>query len=287
MIDPRHLESAVETGREHSWRLLGTDRAQHLIKEGVFAETKPRKSVVCSDCFVSHPIQKNEAGELEVVCEGGRRIVHRDEVRIWRVQLSGFADWLSGMLSGRAKAEQRIPNILWYLGDTDLGGGAFPVWFARCCDRIGQVDAIKGSLERRSPAEQGILLSSSSAAETVSWPRDTQTLRLADVLVATESGWDLSVQQMRAKAPIHRQQSGVKGALRKNDFDNVAVFRSRVVNGMADRKSLVAEARALLGIQRQMYSAEQCHKIDHIQNVIRREYGAWRDADFSELPDPT
>jgi hypothetical protein len=56
---------------------------------------------------------------------------------------------------------------------------------------------------------------------------------------------------------------------------------------MADKTSLAAEARALLGIQRKMYSEEQCHKIDHIQNVIRREYGAWRDADFSELPDPT
>ena len=149
------------------------------------------------------------------------------------------------------------------------------------------MDAIKGSFERRSPVGPGILISSSAAAEVVSWPKETQTLRLADVLMATKDGWGLSIKQLRARAPSACKKSGAIGAPSKNDFDNVGVFLLRVMNGEAQKVSLAAEAEDLRDLQLQQFAADDCHSIGTIKNAIRSEYSAWRESGFSKLPDAT
>lgn len=287
MIDPIRLETAVDTGLGYPWHLLHDDRSKLLIEAGVVAEITPQNSMVCPDCCITHPVHQNGSGEFELACEAGRRIIDRNELRRWRIRMPTFALWLSGMLSERALADQRVPDVLWYLGDTNLMGGECPVWFARRCEQVENVDAIKGSFERRSPVGPGILISSSAAAEVVSWPKETQTLRLADVLMATKDGWGLSIKQLRARAPSACKKSGAIGAPSKNDFDNVGVFLLRVMNGEAQKVSLAAEAEDLRDLQLQQFAADDCHSIGTIKNAIRSEYSAWRESGFSKLPDAT
>lgn len=287
MIDARFIESAVESGRSRSWPQLSTPQSKHLISIEVIVPAPRPKSLVCPDCCLSHPVEQTADGKFELVCEAGRRPIEPEALRQWRADPKALAKWMSIMLTGSNGVDERIPNVLWYLGDADVGGGPIPLWLARQCQKTETVDAIKGSLKRRSPVGPGIIITSSPSLEVVSWPRDSRTIRLSDLLVETNDGWMYSRKVLLAHAPAVLKPAGDPGAPRKNTFDNVAEFRNRVKVGLARRESLASEARALLDMQRELFLDENCHDRGSIENKIRKEYGAWKASGFTELPDGT
>jgi hypothetical protein len=282
MIDARVVEWAFERGRAQPWP--GTDdgkqRLSALIKSGVAQEVKRRQSEVCRDCGTSHPVEQDTCGHWYTVCEAGRKLIDYDSLRQWTVDRHGLIHFIQSELGITQTADERLTGHFWYLGQTSLGAGDFPIWLVRDCTHGQVVSSIQDSLEKRSPGERGIVIVSSEASGAVRWIRDSASVRLSDALVFRDGAWSINNPPFHLHAPPEKTPKGRPGAPKKNAKDILQMFLGRVADGVAKQTTLKDEAEAIHALLVREVGQDKAQESGTIENIIRIPYGNWKNAGF-------
>lgn len=135
MIDGGTVERVFERSRPQMWPHTDDEnrRLAALIKSGLAHEVKHRLSEVCRDCGTSHPVEQDKSGKWFTVCEAGHRWIDFDRLRQWTVVQRGLIRFIQIGLGIAQRADERLAGHFWYIGQTNLGAGDFPVWLARDC----------------------------------------------------------------------------------------------------------------------------------------------------------
>lgn len=277
----RILCAALEHGESADWS-PDTDMAgglKALVLNRIVVELSLAKQAVCPHCYNICDVRPVGDGTYRLLCED-QTFVEMDALRRWRADGAALAVFLNAGLNLFGSVDERVDGQLWLLGRMQGRGDGFPVWLL-----IGGHDAaIRLSclqhFQRRGPAEQGVLISTSPAALATVWPRGNQAVLLEDVLsVSKAEEVNVATNAIWTAAPPGKRRPGQKGAHKKNANDVVTVFWQRVVDGAASRKSCAQEARNIAEIEARRYG-DQARGAGAIENLIRADYRRWKESGF-------
>ena len=280
MVDGRDIERAFDTGVVQRWR-LDDGEFKRLKAAGLVRESKMAKTTYCNDCLTSHPVEKAGANLWRVSCGAGERLVPDATLRRWRVAASDMVSFLRSALSLSEAADERVSECFWYLGRYGSGSAGFPLWLLRDCKQPSALALAYKSLTGRSPRESGIVIASSPLAFAMSWPLESATARLCDILVFNALEINIDRVGLNSLSPPSKAQRRGPGRPPKNTFDTTGVFRERVRSGDARRPSIGEEARAVREMQVDACGEKLAHAQDYIESLIRPDYTLWETSGFS------
>lgn len=183
------LCAALEHGSAADWPCdaHAADGMEALLEARLIVELPLAKHLACPYCYEIAEVHHENNGTIRLRCED-RTLLNRNWLRRWRVDRAALADFLKANLSLSGAVEERIDGRFWLLGRMAGRGDGFPLWLLVGSDDAGVRLSCLRMLEQRGPAEQGVLISSSSSALSTVWPRDTQAVVLEDILSISRAG---------------------------------------------------------------------------------------------------
>ena len=283
-VEGRLVEQGFEEDALTSWPLCheAAHAVERLIVHGICLEGQLSRSAYCPDCDVYHRVEQGIGHTVSMSCAAGTRPVDAQTLRRWKIDTSGLLHFLKVQLQLDREADLRVEGAFWFLGLCDPGGGPFPVWLLRHSPVQSRIGTVLQSLEKRSPAEAGVILVCRNGAEDLSWPRGSKACRLGDLFAADGDELSLDQRVLLDCAPRNRQPKGGPGRPSKSKLDVRKVFRDRVRQGLASKDSLANEANALREIEVLEVGEARARSARSIENMIRSDYRAYGESDFRE-----
>jgi hypothetical protein len=162
------------------------DAGATLMRWGALKEGETLTSLVCEACNDHHIVDLEYdpvTGAWRHYCgSAGFVAVDAEDLVTFRFELSWLADRLAdGLLIGRPRFRELVPDALWDLGDAELGGRNWSAYLARAVD--AQLDPILGALRSRGSKLRGLVfVSSPFPPVNVSLPHGHRFMPLRDAL---------------------------------------------------------------------------------------------------------
>lgn len=276
--------SDIEYAFETAIALPNAVDVEWITKQGssnrLFRQTRCKQSVRCDDCHEVHRAWKMPSGAYEVSCSAGMRIIAAHELERWVLKREELLKLLIDGLALSGRMEMRCTDTFWYLGEYAFNGSRMPVWLARQCGDAQTLTMITQSLDKRSPAESGVIIASSSIAESLLWPRASNTIRLSDLLLINDLCISVDCRILNSAMPVGSSGSNTVGRPSKSDVKYAAEFLSRARNNEAMREGVGKEAEAVRKLICDRVGAANTCVQSTIESAIRKPYNAWKAANY-------
>lgn len=238
------------------------------------------KSVwTCRSCGKSHRVVVRQ-GRLFAACEDTVIEIASEECWSWTLDPRGLGNWIRQTLDVSGQQTWKLEPHLLYLGDCDLGGGAFPIWMF--CDSAapGALVSAAAALQNQAPDEQGVILVGNQSYLANAWPRSSKAVLLSDVMSLHEDGPGLNKREIIKAAPSNKKVSKDRGRPTKSDIDPRQIFCQRALNGEACSTSRIAEARLIREIMVVEVGSERALTEKYISQKIATLYQEFGEAGF-------
>ena len=247
-----------------------------LQQHGLVTEDAPARFAICPHCYEQLDVLGSSEAGFYIQCEDGKISIPRNRLRRWRSDVEMLSTFLPSFLGLTEQTRSLIPDHLWFLGRMPGKASGFPVWLLIGADPPHVRSSCNETLLIRSPAERGIILTSSQQAIATRWPRDSTAILLEDVFEIQKGALKIRIEEIWDKAPIDRRKSGKRGRPSKNHLDPFEVFHERVKTGTANKGSLEKEAKAIAAYEASIVGEANARSWGHIRNKIAKDYRCWK-----------
>jgi hypothetical protein len=269
------VENGPRTITHRELRSLG-EAGDTLLRWGALREGETLTSVSCDSCGEDHIVELDfdPATSLwQYYCgSAGFVAVAEDDLATFRFDLGWLADRLAeGLLIRRPRRRELVPDVLWDLGDAELGGRAWSAFIARAV--AAHLDPILDALRTRGGKLTGIVLTGlPTIPSTVPLPHGHRFVLLGDALDATTGHPEIAKHAVLAELRWGRSSKAQrpKGRPSRSALVRELFERRRLAGETAG--ALAKEARAIHELILREGPGQDDPKIGTIQNIIRNSY---------------
>ncbi len=280
MIDATELLCrALETEEAWEWPETCAAEYEELLKQKLIRETASAKFRICPHCQEAIVINQLTDGSLYSDCEDGRVFFSQDSIRRWRPNALAIIALIRNALSLSGTEAELIEGKLYLLGSNGAPSRAFPIWLFRGGDEPTARETAYTSLARRSPAEAGVIVTSSHHVHSQAWPRGSKAILLQDLIKLNENGLDIIPAVIFSNAPEGIRHSEKQGRPPKNELNVVQTFLDRIGSGDAVTSTCKDEAREIAEIERKRFG-DEARKLGQIQKVLGPYWKNWKNTGF-------
>lgn len=277
MILSSMFSNALESGNTVEWPKdeQSCSDITTLQRLGLITECALTRLAICPHCYEQLDVLGSSANGFYVQCEDGKISVPRNRLRRWRADVEMLTTILHSYLGLTEQTRSLTPDHLWFLGRMPGKSSGFPVWLLIGAEPPHIRSSCHETLLRRSPAERGIILTSSQQSIAVRWPKDSKAILLEDVFEIQKGALQLHIEEIWNKAPADRRKLGKRGRIPKNHLDPIEIFHERLKSGIAKKDSLQREAKAIATYEASIVGAAKARSWRYIQNKISKDYNSW------------
>lgn len=261
-----------------SARTLHSAAFQWLSDEGLVERDKELRFLKCPVCRTRHPVEKDDTGHFMVCAEGIERLPPEKLVR-WRCNWGELGKFLNraARLDGSSKAI--LKNELSELGLLGKPSNGHMVLLARGLDHPETRQRVHRRLAEGASWAGGVLISTTRLHAPGDLPNGIHLVWLGDVLVPDHLRGDGVRPALWASLERNSDKKHTKRGQPAKPGDPQAEFRDRVRDGSAIRK-IRREAAAIRNAQIRQFGDFRAQSVGHIENLIRSDFRAWREAGF-------
>ena len=278
-----HPERRITRRTLRSWGEAGGA----LLRWGALENGETLTSVVCEACDDHHLVDLEHdpvAGTWRHYCgSSGYVTVDDDDLVTFRFDLRWLVDRLAhGLLIARPRLVERVPDVLWDLGDAGLGGRGWSAFLARAVD--AQLDPILGALRNRGSKLSGLVLTSSPFwPVTVPLPHGHRFMPLRQALDGATGVLEVNHDAVMGELRPGRSAKGERPVGRPSSRARVMELFERRRRAGDTAEELAEESRAIRKLMMLEEPSQPAPATGTIQNIIRGTFNEL----YGKEPRPT
>jgi hypothetical protein len=264
-----HPDRRITRAILRSWGEAGAT----LMRWGALKNGETLTSLICEACDDHHIVDLEYdpvAGAWRHYCgSAGFVTVDADDLVTFRFDLRWLVDRLAdGLLIGRPRHRDLVPDVLWDLGDAGLGGRNWSAFLARTVD--AQLDPILVALRSRGGKLSGLVLTSSPFPPVnVSLPHGHRFMPLRAALDGATGVLEVDHQTVLAELRPGRLGKGERPVGRPSSRARVLELFERRQRAGQTAKELVEEAGAIRELMMLEEPSQRAPATGTIQNIVR------------------
>lgn len=235
---------------------------------------------ICPHCYEQLAVSGTSTSGFYIECEDGKISVPRQILRRWSAAPLKLIEYVRSTFKLTESVEGRVPQKLWYVGRMPGKGSGFPIWFLKGADCPHIRSECGDTLQKRSPGERGVVITTSRQALFETWPKNTKTVLLEDLLQMKKGELTLSSEPIWSHAPPKKQPKKKRGAPSKNHLEPLTIFNDRIIAGSAI-DNVTDEAKAIANYEAAIVGEHMARKWQTIRNTISGPHRDWKFANNS------
>ena len=275
LVEDRIVELVERPERRITRRTLRSwgEAGATLLRWGALKDGATLTSIVCEACDDHHLVDLEYdpvAGTWRHYCgSSGYVTVDTDDLVTFRFDVHWLATCLAdGLLVGRPRFRDLVPDVLWDLGDAGLGGRSWSAFLARAVD--AQLDPILGALRNRGSKLSGLVFVSAPFPPAhVSLPHGHRFMALRDALAGATGVLKVNHDAVITKLRPGRVAKGERPVGRPSARARVMELFERRRRVGETAEELAEEARAIRELMMREDPSREAPAIGTIQNNLR------------------
>ena len=267
------LDAQIHSMDDFGWPLEPSRRLviDELSQLGITRRSENKRVWTCRRCGKSHRVVTRQ-GRLFSACEDAVVEIASENCWTWTMDPWGLGNWIRQTLDMTGQQTWKLEPHLLYLGDCNLGGGAFPIWMFCESSAPGALVCANAALQNQAPDERGVILVGNRSYIAHAWPRSSKAVLLSDVMSWRENKPILIEREIRKSAPSNKKGGAKRGRPPKSDMDPKNIFCRRALKGVVLSASRIAEARRIREIMVTEVGEENALTEKHISEEIAPLY---------------